>query len=215
MKVLDAIYAPFKMKESDFSQRNLMWLKIFSLIAIPGPFSFFLTMQFTNDFIDAPIILALASVPIIAMAICLMQRPINTLTRTNKNLDEWEQGLKYRSESFAYRVALFSMLFLCTALLIVDGLQPSLSFTVSLMDLVLLMGTFVLAMLVTISNFIAWTVTPFGEDHDEEMMMVREKKVKNIILIVALIVGCLTIFPALFAVGWMGAHHSAGHEGLF
>lgn len=215
MRILDALYAPFKIKESDFSQKNLMWMKIFSIVATPGPIAYFLLMRFMEDFIEAPVVLALILIPIVAMSVCLLQRPVSYLTRTDKNLDEWERGLKYRSESFAYRFIFYSSLVLSGLWFLLGIMHPNLTLTVSLLDVGLVFITFVMAMTLIISNYLAWTVVPITEDYDEEVMMGREKKVKDTILIVALIICVLAFVPALFAFGWISAHHAAGHEGLF
>lgn len=211
MKIMDALYAPFKIKETDFSQKNLMWLKIFGILAIPGPLAWTLLMNYTHSFVTAPVFLFIIAIPIVAMCACLFQRPINYLTRTDKKLDEWERGLKHRSESFAYRVMMLSALFSSALVLILAVLNPGVDFSLSLMDVAAILISFVMALFVIISNFLAWTIMPFSEGQDEEALMERETKVKNVILITAIIICCLAFFPALFGLGYMNAHIAAGH----
>jgi len=223
MKVLDIIFAPFKGdlkgKKSDFSQSNLFWMKIFGLLAIPGPVAYFLFVLYLHDFFDAQIVMAVVLVPVVAMFGCLFLKPVSHLSRTNKNLDEWEQGLKYRSESFAYRLIFYSGFVFSAFVVLVGFLNAEVSMKISkqvpLLDFGLILLVLPLTMSTVVINYLAWTVMPFAEDCDEDAMIAREKKVRDTILIVAIIISVLAIIPALFALGWVNAHQAAGHEGLF
>jgi len=162
-------------------------------------------------------------VSLLAFAYVVLHPILNTLSRMNKNLDEWEIGHKLAAESFGFRLTLWVM---CTAwglgvLLDLWWLDSTLKLTFQFYDLV--WSLLVLSAFMTLASaaHMAWTIRPIIDENglrakeSPKIVSARKQKVEATIILVVVFLILLLIIAGLFAYGWMSAHHEAGHQGLF
>jgi|GEM_PF-6848020 len=204
MTVMDKIYAPFKIKESDFSYKSLNRLKLLGFLAIPGPIALCYLAFNVESLFANPLLMFTILIPLLATVFCLIQRPINYLTRMDKNLDEWERGLKHKSESFAFRVFVFSALALSLPLLISDSVLPKLDLNFTMSHLPFLFISFVITAYIIITNYMAWTVTPIPEDQEGFDSVAQNPDVS--ISLLQFIIGLISVLVIAYGFGYIVGH---------
>ena len=106
----DYYYKHFKISEKTLQPEALKRLRMISipaLLAVPL-LTIFKTVELSG--ILHGLILTLLTVSFLCLILLSFSKIMNTFTRMNKNLDEWEIKNKQAAESFAYRVLLFGLM---------------------------------------------------------------------------------------------------------
>lgn len=106
------IFDRFKVSEKDLTAKSLNRLRLFStaiLFAVPA-----FTVGAYSDASEniSRILYPLLTIIVVGLLVLVGTNTITmTLSRTDKNLDEWEINLKRKAESFSYRFMMFIGLF--------------------------------------------------------------------------------------------------------
>ena len=102
--MFDFFYKNFKITEKDFSKNAIRRLRLFSTVLLLATPIFTLAV-----YLDLPEKITNVIFPVMTVIVFFLlviigtNRIAMTLSRTDKNLDEWEIDIKRRAESFAYR----------------------------------------------------------------------------------------------------------------
>ncbi|MEE9346684.1 MAG: hypothetical protein V3U82_00720 [Robiginitomaculum sp.] len=160
--MLNAFYNKVRITEGALTRSALLRLRVFTslaLISVPI-FASFEKLHLTEGQ------KTLGTVIIFACLLPLIfGRIMNTLTRTDKNLDEWEMRLKHKAESFAFKTVFFALtLAVFGGVLLMRFSNVDLhALSLSRADMITMLGLIIYCLSLLPVTYVAWTQKPLAE----------------------------------------------------